>query len=107
MSFYEKFPQDFKDYLKTKYGTNRWWLSEDPLTLAYFQMNDRRLAIPIGKLQWAVEQVLERPIYTHQFGERKTLEREALYNKNLDQRYNLCYEDILELVNKKWNDAKQ
>lgn len=106
MTFYDKFPQEFKDYLKNKYGNNKWWLSEDPLTLAYYQMNDLKLAIPMSKLQWAVEQVMERPVWTHQFAHRETLEEMNMYGINLAQTHNLCYEDILEKINQKWKERQ-
>ena len=51
-----------------KFGDNRWWLSEDKLVLGYYQLLNHILLVPFDKFQKAVEFLLGRPVWTHEFG---------------------------------------
>ena len=44
------------------------WKKWTPLQLASFQMVQDKLCVPFGEFHKAVEEVLERPVWTHEFG---------------------------------------
>jgi hypothetical protein len=45
-----------------------WWEDKTPREIAMFQMFTRRLCLPFGEFQKAVEEALGRPVWTHEFG---------------------------------------
>ena len=48
-----------------KYGDNKWWLSEDPKTVARYQMFEPVLLVDFQLFKEGVGQFLGREIYTH------------------------------------------
>lgn len=48
-------------------GENHWWLSKDKRVLAYHQLKNDRLMVPFGEFHEALEVLLDRPIWTHEF----------------------------------------
>jgi len=53
-----------------KYGDNHWWEPDtDPRKFAYYQLNeDLMLCAKFSQLHEAVELLLGRPVFTHEFG---------------------------------------
>src|SRR5258708_4934051 len=53
-----------------KYGENHWWEPDvDPRKFAYYQLHeDLMLCAKFSQLHSAVELLLGRPVYTHEFG---------------------------------------
>lgn len=93
---------EFQNYLDKKYGNNKWWKSDDDLVIAYHQINEDRLAVRFNTFHKAVESVLGRPVWTHQFASKKTLEQVGLL---FDPRgEGMWLEKMIELINKKWSE---
>lgn len=105
-SHWNEFPKEFQQYLTKKYGENKWWEATDYLTIAYYQTNEERLAVDFSKYHEAVEKVLGRSVWTHQFASRRVIEDKGMYrqgNAELPTKtQDLCREDIVELVNDAW-----
>lgn len=76
----------------------------DTITLAYLQMHNTTLACNFSDLHKAVENVLGRGVFTHQFASKEALLSMNMYNKNGLPHENLCREDILEVIDQKFND---
>lgn len=51
-----------------KYGDNKWWFSEDPKVIGYYQLNEPLLVIDFSKFHEGVEKLLNRPVFTLEFG---------------------------------------
>lgn len=49
-----------------KYGTNHWWLSDEPATVAHFQMHEEKFLIPFDKYQSSIEETIGRKIEMHE-----------------------------------------
>ncbi len=54
--------------VKDTYGDNHWWDSDDLRTLGYYQMQEPILILPFQQFHAAAEFLLQRPIWTHEFG---------------------------------------
>ena len=52
------------------YNSN-WWLSKSPQEIVKFQMNEDLLCMPFDLFHAAVEEVLDRSVYTHEFAFEK------------------------------------
>lgn len=60
------------------YGQNNWWCSKDKRELGYMQLHERRLLISFSDFHEGVEKLLQRPVWTHEFGvNTKQLKKEA------------------------------
>lgn len=78
----------------------------DEMTLAYLQINNSTLACDFSDFHKAVEKVLGREVYTHQFGSKRVLEEKRMYFKHREAKeQNLCYEDIRDLINQKFKES--
>lgn len=51
-----------------KFEDNHWWTSEDMKTLGYYQLLNPLLLVPFDKFHEAIEILLDRPVFTHEFG---------------------------------------
>jgi len=51
-----------------KYGDNKWWESENLKEIAYYQFNEDVLLIDFVKYHEAMEKLLGRSVFTHEFG---------------------------------------
>jgi len=49
-------------------ASTRWWEHASADEIARFQMNEPLLCCPFGVFHEAVEKVLGRPVFTHEFG---------------------------------------
>ena len=49
-----------------KYGTNHWWLSDEPTTVAHFQMHEEKFLISFDKYQSSIEKTIGRKIEMHE-----------------------------------------
>lgn len=49
-----------------KYGTNHWWLSDEPAVVAHFQMHEEKFLIPFDKYQSSIEKTIGRKIEMHE-----------------------------------------
>jgi len=50
-----------------EFAENGKWKNMSDLELAYFQINQVRLAVPFDEFHQAVKSVLGHPVFTHQF----------------------------------------
>jgi hypothetical protein len=67
----EKIPEETKIIINNtlrKYGDNKWWLSEDPKVIGYYQLFEEILVVNFSKLHEGVEKLLDRPVWSHEFG---------------------------------------
>ena len=67
----EKIPEETKIIINNalrKYGDNKWWLSEDPKVIGYYQLFEEILIVNFSKFHEGVEKLLGRPVWTHEFG---------------------------------------
>jgi len=46
-----------------------WWKDVTPEKIVEFQLYEERLCMPFDKFQAAMEKVLDRPVFTHEFAE--------------------------------------
>lgn len=77
----------------------------DEITLAYLQINNPTMACDFSDFHKAVEKVLGREVWTHQFGSKQVLIDKGMYHTNKESKHeNLCYEDIQEIINKKFKE---
>lgn len=78
----------------------------DEITLAYLQINNiEHMACDFPVFHKAVEKVLGREVWTHQFMRKSALEEKRMYFKHREDIHtNLCYEDIKERINKKFDE---
>lgn len=52
-----------------KYGDNKWWEADvDPRKFAYYQIQEDILLSNFSHFHEAIELLLGRPVYTHEFG---------------------------------------
>ena len=62
-----------------KYGENHWWESDDPEEIAKFQLFEDILLTDFSTFHEGVERLLQRPVWTHEFGVNiEGLRKEAL-----------------------------
>lgn len=47
---------------------SKWWVGREPIELALFYVAEDRLCMPFDVLQHAVETVVGRPVFAHEFG---------------------------------------
>lgn len=47
---------------------SKWWESRSAFDIVSFQLFEERLCMPFGDFHKAVEEVLGRPVWTHEFG---------------------------------------
>jgi len=75
----------------------------DYITLAYLQINNSTLACDFSDFHKAVEKVLGRSVWTHQFASKDILIEKGMYIHNSENpTTNLCNEVIKELINSKF-----
>lgn len=66
-----------------KYGDNHWWTSEDPVTIATYQLFEEILLVDFGIFHKGLETALGRPVFTHEFGlNQEGLKRELFERQN-------------------------
>ncbi|SRR6266567_5087366 len=70
-----------------KYGSNHWWEpGVDPRDLAYYQLKEPIMLVEFARFHEAVELLLGRPVWTHEFGgmgiKRLIREAEEKYGHN-------------------------
>ncbi|VVB59632.1 Uncharacterised protein [uncultured archaeon] len=62
-------PKDRQETLLSameKYGDNKWWLSENPVIIARYQLFENTCMVPdIGKILVGLQKLLGRPVYHH------------------------------------------
>ena len=51
-----------------KYGDNKWWESDDPEYVARYQLFEDILMVDFSVFHEGVEKLLDRPVWTHEFG---------------------------------------
>jgi hypothetical protein len=64
--------QEAKDLAAT-----RWWEHTTPQEAALFQLNEEMLCMPFSDFHKAVETLLDRPVFTHEFANPSALLAEA------------------------------
>ncbi len=61
-----------------KYSSNRWWESDDPVTIAKNQFAEPRLLSPMSVYKQGLSIITGRDIYTHDFAlDKENLKREV------------------------------
>ncbi len=73
---------------------SQWWLSRTTRDIAKFQLFTVELCVPFGIFHRALEDVLGRPIWIHEFGFRL----EELVQEFLDERDAPTAEEIFALL---------
>ncbi len=74
-------------------GETKWWVGLDPARIVGFQLFEQKLCMDFGAYHEAVEKVLGRPVYTHEFAYPEQLQREFLGDKPAP-----TLEQIIELI---------
>jgi hypothetical protein len=59
-----------------KLGKTEWWKEASPKQIVDFQLYEDRLCMPFSEYQKAIEKVLGRPVFTHEFAIPENLQRE-------------------------------
>lgn len=55
----------------------KWWIGKSDHEICLFQLFEDRLCMPQAEFYKALESVLKRPVYIHEFGsDRKNLQKE-------------------------------
>ena len=55
-----------------------WWKEATDNTIVAFQLFEDRLCLPFDEFHRAIEEVLRRPVYTHEFAFKEELQKEYL-----------------------------
>lgn len=53
-----------------------WWLTSTPEEIVGFQLFEEKLCMPFPEFHAAIENVLGRPVWTHEFADCKALQDE-------------------------------
>ena len=61
-----------------KLYNTEWWKTTTDLEIVKFQLFEDRLCVPFDIFHGAVENVLKRPVFTHEFGFVGGLQKEFL-----------------------------
>ena len=69
------------------------WKDMSDLQIAQMQLFQQFLAVPFGVFHESVEKVFGRPVYTHEFASKESLQREFLGDKEPP-----TFEEILALI---------
>jgi len=70
-----------------------WWREICPEGIVSFQLFEDRLCMDFGDFHQAVEKVLGRPVFTHEFAFAEKLQKEFLREKPAP-----TFEEILQLI---------
>lgn len=70
-----------------------WWKTKTPEEIVQFQLFTQELAMDFGDFHGAVEKVLGRPVFTHEFADFASLQRELLGEKPAP-----TFEDIMNMI---------
>jgi len=54
----------------------KWWVEKTFKEIVDFQLYETRLCMPFDKFHEAVEKMLNRPVFTHEFADYKSLQEE-------------------------------
>jgi hypothetical protein len=73
------------------------WENWDDEKIVRFQLFQARLAIPFGRFHEAIEKVLNRPVFTHEFG----LNHKGLIEEYLGARNAPTFEEIIGMIPEK------
>lgn len=57
-------------------AATEWWKNATSLAIASFQLNEDRLCCPFGVFHKSVEDVLGRPVWSHEFADADALREE-------------------------------
>lgn len=76
-----------------KLAESEWWKSVSDEDIVKFQLFEDRLCMPFGDFHGAVEKVLGRPVWTHEFAFPEGLRKEFLKDKPAP-----TFEEIMNLI---------
>lgn len=51
-----------------RYGKNHWWMSDDTIEIATYQLFEPILLVDFGAFHSGLEKLLGRPVFTHELG---------------------------------------
>jgi len=57
-------------------NNSKWWLNKSAKEIVDFQLYEDRLCMPFDEFHKAMEFALNRPVFTHEFADAKTLKEE-------------------------------
>jgi len=74
---------------------SKWWEDLEAKTIVGFQLFEKKLCMPFDLFHKALEDVLERPVFTHELGSSnvKQIEKEFLGEKEQP-----TFEEIINLI---------
>jgi len=75
---------------------SHWWIGKSSHDLAMFQLHEPLLCMPFDVFHRAVEEALQRPVFTHEFG----LNWEGLKKELLGEAERPSLEQVLDLIPK-------
>jgi len=70
-----------------------WWKGQNPRKIVLFQLWQRRLCMDFGDFHKAVEEALGRSVWTHEFVDQKSLQKEFLGDKSAP-----TMEEIMDII---------
>jgi hypothetical protein len=73
-----------------------WWVGKSSRDLAMFQLHEPLLCMPFDVFHKAVEEALQRPVFTHEFG----LNWEGLKKELLGETEHPSLEQVFDLIPK-------
>jgi hypothetical protein len=74
-------------------SNSEWWKTAKDKDIVKFQLFEDKLCMPFGEFHRAVEKVLKRPVWTHEFAYPDQLRKEFLGEKPAPS-----FEDIISLI---------
>lgn len=96
-------PSNLTQEQAIKLAESNWWETKTDYELVRFQLFESRLCMPFSRFHEAIEKVLDRSIFTHEFGlNYEGLVLEFLGEKEaptMDEIINLIPEDKRILIN--------
>lgn len=77
-------------------ANSNWWEGKDARTIAEFQLFTAELACPFSVFHEALEKVLGRPVFTHEFG----LNYDGIVQEFLGEQDAPTMNDLIQLIPK-------
>jgi len=74
--------------------THQWWLLKSPRDIVDFQLFTAELCMPFGEFHKALEEVLGRSVFTHEFG----FNLDGLMQEYLGEKPSPTMEQILAMI---------
>lgn len=79
-----------------KMAKSKWWIGLDADVITAFQLFERLMCMDFSDFHKAIEESLDRPVYTHEFG----CNVEGLKEEFLGKRPKATFDEIVNLIPK-------